>query len=39
MASGTAFVRTTYMGTQVAESKTLASASQVRAIRRIQVLP
>ena len=29
-ASGTAFVRTTYMGTQVAESKTLASASQVR---------
>jgi hypothetical protein len=38
-ASGTAFVRTTYMGTQYAESKTLASASQVRAIRRIQVLP
>jgi hypothetical protein len=38
-ASGTAFQRTSYMGTQYAESKTLASASQVRAIRRIKVLP
>ena len=38
-ASGSAYQRTTYMGTQFAESKTLATATQVRAIRRIQVLP
>ncbi len=38
-ASGTAYQRTTYMGIQLAESKTIATATQVRAIRRIQVLP
>lgn len=38
-ASGTAFLRMTYMGDQFAESKTIASATQVRAIRRIQVVP
>ena len=38
-ASGTAYQRTTYLGTQFAESKTVATATQVRAIRRIQVLP
>ena len=38
-AAGTAYQRTTYLGTQFAESKTSATATQVRAIRRIQVLP
>ncbi|MFN9872303.1 MAG: hypothetical protein ACK55E_12805 [Cyanobacteriota bacterium] len=38
-AAGTAFQRTTYMGTQFAESKTLATATAVRAIRRVQVKP
>jgi len=38
-ASGTAYQRTTYLGTQFAESKTVATATQVRAIRRIPVLP
>ncbi|MCP9868681.1 collagen-like protein [Cyanobium sp. Cruz-8D1] len=38
-ATGTAFQRTTFMGTQFAEAKTSATATQVRAIRRIQVLP
>ena len=38
-ASGTAYQRTTYLGTQFAESKTIATATQVRAIRRIPVLP
>jgi hypothetical protein len=39
VASGTAYQRMTYMGDQFAESKTIASATQVRAIRRIEVLP
>lgn len=39
VASGTAYQRMTYMGDQFAESKTIASATQVRAIRRIQVVP
>jgi hypothetical protein len=38
-ASGTAYLRMTYMGDQYAEAKTSASITQVRAIRRIQVLP
>jgi hypothetical protein len=38
-ASGTAYQRMTYTGDQFAESKTIASATQVRAIRRIEVLP
>jgi hypothetical protein len=38
-ASGTAYLRMTFLGDQLAESKTIASATQVRAIRRIQVLP
>ena len=38
-ASGTAFLRMTYLGDQYAEAKTSASITQVRAIRRIQVLP
>jgi hypothetical protein len=38
-AAGTAYQRTTYLGTQFAESKTVATATQVRAIRRIEVLP
>ncbi len=38
-ASGTAFQRLTYLGDQFAESKTSAFATQVRAIRRIEVLP
>ena len=38
-ATGTAYQRTTFMGTQFAEAKTSATATQVRAIRRIQVLP
>ncbi|MFU8886240.1 MAG: hypothetical protein ACNA8O_12385 [Cyanobacteriota bacterium] len=38
-ASGTAFQRMTYTGDQFAESKTIASITQVRAIRRIEVLP
>jgi hypothetical protein len=38
-AAGTAYQRTTYLGTQFAEAKTSATATQVRAIRRIQVLP
>ena len=39
VASGTAYQRMTYMGDQFAEGKTIASATQVRAIRRIEVLP
>ncbi|MEB3353102.1 MAG: hypothetical protein VKM34_02560 [Cyanobacteriota bacterium] len=31
--------RGTYTGDQLADSKTLATATQVRAIRRIEVLP
>ena len=38
-ASGTAFQRMTYMGDQFAANKTGASGTQVRAIRRIEVLP
>jgi hypothetical protein len=38
-ASGTAYMRMTYMGDQYAEAKTMASATVVRAIRRVQVLP
>ena len=38
-ATGTAYQRTTFMGTQFAEAKTSATATQLRAIRRIQVLP
>ena len=38
-ASGTAFLRMTYLGEQYAESKTSASGNQVRAIRRVQVKP
>jgi hypothetical protein len=38
-ASGTAFLRMTYLGDQYAESKTSAMGTQVRAIRRIEVLP
>lgn len=38
-ASSTAYLRGTYSGDQFADSKTLASATQVRAIRRIEVLP
>jgi hypothetical protein len=39
VANGTAYQRMTYLGDQFAQSKTIASATQVRAIRRIQVLP
>jgi hypothetical protein len=38
-ASGTASMRFTYRGDQYAESKTSAMGTQVRAIRRIAVLP
>jgi len=38
-ASGTAYMRMTYLGDQYAEAKTMASATVVRAIRRVQVLP
>ena len=38
-ASGTAYQRMTYTGDQVAESKTVSSGTQVRAIRRIEVVP
>ena len=38
-ASGTAFLRMTYLGEQYAESKTVASVNQVRAIRRVEVRP
>ena len=38
-ASGTAYLRMPYMGSQYAANKTGASGTQVRAIRRIEVLP
>jgi len=37
-ASGTAYMRMTYLGDQYPEAKTIASATVVRAIRRVQVL-
>ena len=38
-ASGTAYLRMTYLGDQYAEAKTSSFITQVRAIRRIEVLP
>jgi hypothetical protein len=38
-ASGTAFMRLTFTGQQIAENKTLATATAVRAIRRVEVRP
>ena len=39
VASGTAYQRMTYLGDQFPANKTGASGTQVRAIRRIEVLP